>query len=434
MTSQQQYFIVTIGCAMNQSDSERLAGHLNNLGWQPAPSRHQANLAILVTCGIRQGAEDRIYGLIKQIKQDNPKTTIALTGCLAYRQDLKMKLANQVDYWFNIGQLANLAQILKPSTIVDRQTKIDGSLTNLIDYLQIKPNYQSSFSALVPIGNGCDNYCSYCMVPYARGRETYRPAADIIQEIKQLLANGYQEITIIAQNVNSYRDPSGNLDFAGLLEQLDQLGDYWLRFATSHPKDINQRLIETLGTSRHLSHHLHLPIQSGSDRILKAMNRRYTNQHYRDITANIRHIWPDVSLTTDIIVGFPGETETDFQDTQKLIDDLNFDQVYIAQFSPRPGTAAARLPDDVPNEVKKQREVDLDKIVKKNARANRQAMIGQIANVLIDEQRGDNFFGRTDRNHGILLIPQTGKEHLIGQRYQAKITAAQNFGLTANLL
>lgn len=424
-----RYFIITIGCSMNKSDSERLAGRLNELGWQPTTIRRQANLVILVTCGIRQGAEDRIYGLIKQIKQDNPQTAVALTGCLSYRQDIKAKLGQQVNYWFNIGQLGELDQVL-----ANRNSQADGSLSHLADYLQIKPDYQSKFSALVPIGNGCDNYCSYCMVPYARGRETYRPAQEIIAEVKGLLIDGYQEITVIAQNVNSYSDPKTKLDFAGLLEQLDKLGDYWLRFATSHPKDINDRLIKTLKNSQQLSHHLHLPVQSGSNRILEAMNRRYTHQHYRQIIQKVRQVWPDVSLTTDIIVGFPGETEADFQDTVTLIDDLKFDQVYIAQFSSRPGTAAAKMADDVPAEVKKQRELTLDKVVKKNAKANRQALIGQTVSVIIESQRGNNFFGRTDRNHGILMIPPKGKKYTIGQRCRATITAAQNFGLTAELL
>lgn len=426
----QRYFIITIGCAMNKSDSERLAGRLQELGWQATNTRRLADLAILVTCGIRQSAEDRIYGLIKQIKQDNSQTAVALTGCLSYRQDIKTKLTGLVNYWFNIGQLGELDKILANPSI---ETST-GSLAHLADYLQIKPDYQSKFSALVPIGNGCDNYCSYCVVPYARGREIYRPAEEIIAEVSQLLANGYQEITVIAQNVNSYYDPETDLDFAGLLQQLDKLGDYWLRFATSHPKDISDKLIAVLKNSQHLSHHLHLPVQSGSDRILQAMNRRYTNEHYREIIRKVRQVWPDVSLTTDIIVGFPGETAADFQDTVDLIDDLKFDQVYIAQFSSRPGTAAAKIPDNVSAEIKKQREVDLDKIVKKNAKANRQALIGQIVPVIIDSRRGTNFFGRTDRNHGILMIPPKGKEYTIGQRYQARITAAQNFGLTAELL
>lgn len=421
-----RYFIITIGCSMNKSDSERLAGRLNDLGWQATATRSQADLAILVTCGIRQGAEDRIYGLIKQIKQDNPQTAVALTGCLSYRQDIKAKLADSVNYWFNIGQLTELETII-PSSMA-------GSLAHLTDYLQIKPDYQSKFSALVPIGNGCDNYCSYCMVPYARGRETYRPATEIITEVNQLLADGYQEITVIAQNVNSYRDPITKLDFAGLLERLDKLGNYWLRFATSHPKDISDNLIAVLKDSQNINHHLHLPVQSGSDQVLAAMNRRYTNQHYRQIIDKVRQAWPDVSLTTDIIVGFPGETEADFQDTVKLIDDLKFDQVYIAQFSPRPGTAAAKMADDVSAETKKQREVDLDKVVKKNAKANRQDLIDQTVPVIIESKRGPNFFGRTDHNHGVLMIPPKDKEYAIGQRYQVKITAAQNFGLTAELL
>ncbi|HNW19685.1 MAG TPA: tRNA (N6-isopentenyl adenosine(37)-C2)-methylthiotransferase MiaB [bacterium] len=421
------YHITTIGCAMNISDSQRLASRLNELGWSATNQRSQADLAILVTCGVRQSAEDRIYGLIKRIKQDNPQTAVALTGCLSYRPDIQAKIGQQVDYWFTINQLTELEQII-PSP------QPASSLTHLHDYLQIKPLYTSKISALVPIGNGCDNFCSYCVVPYARGREKYRPADEIIAEVQNLLAADSQEITIIAQNVNSYRDPVSGLNFTGLLEQLDSLGNYWLRFATSHPKDMSDELIAFMGRSRNLIHHLHLPVQSGSDRILQLMNRRYTSDHYRQLIAAVRQVWPDVSLTTDIIVGFPGETDTDFQATAKLVTASGFDQVYIAQFSPRPGTAAAKLPDDVPTATKKQRAIDLDQLVKAGTLSNRQAQIGQTVEVLLEEQRGHKYFGRTNRNQQILLIPQTGNNYVLGQRYLAQVTAARNFSLAGQLL
>ena len=421
------YHITTIGCAMNISDSQRLASRLNELGWSATNQRSQADLAILVTCGVRQSAEDRIYGLIKRIKQDNPQTAVALTGCLSYRPDIQAKIGQQVDYWFTINQLTELEQII-PSP------QPASSLAHLHDYLQIKPLYTSKISALVPIGNGCDNFCSYCVVPYARGREKYRPADEIIAEVQNLLAADSQEITIIAQNVNSYRDPVSGLNFTGLLEQLDSLGNYWLRFATSHPKDMSDELIAFMGRSRNLIHHLHLPVQSGSDRILQLMNRRYTSDHYRQLIAAVRQVWPDVSLTTDIIVGFPGETDTDFQATAKLVTASGFDQVYIAQFSPRPGTAAAKLPDDVPTATKKQRAIDLDQLVKAGTLSNRQAQIGQTVEVLLEEQRGHKYFGRTNRNQQILLIPQTGNNYVLGQRYLAQVTAARNFSLAGQLL
>ncbi|HNW56104.1 MAG TPA: MiaB/RimO family radical SAM methylthiotransferase, partial [bacterium] len=344
-----KYFITVIGCQMNLSDSQKIATQLNNLGWEKTDERQVADLNILVTCGVRQGAEDRIYGLIKQIKKDNPESKVALTGCLSYRQDIKSKLGDQVDYWFNITELIELEKIIpNPS--------LSGSLNHLDDYLKISPSRQSRVSAIIPIGNGCNNFCSYCVVPYARGREKYRPATEIINEAKELLANGYQEIKVIAQNVNSYFDTQNNWDFTDLLNELDKLGNYWLSFATSHPKDMSDKLIDFLGHSKNLVHYLHLPVQAGSNRILQAMNRNYTKEHYLELVKKIRLACPNISLTTDIIVGFPGETEKDFLETCDLVEQANFDQIYIAQFSSRPGTAAAKLIDDVTDQEKKQRE------------------------------------------------------------------------------
>jgi len=421
-----KYHIITIGCAMNQSDSERLASRLNELGWRRINNYHQANLVILVTCGVRQSAEDRIYGLINQVKKDNPKAAIAITGCLVYRQDIKAKLRNEVNYWFNINELNKLEQILTSNYSSDIQ------LTQ--NYLDITPAYQSRISAFVPIGNGCNNFCSYCVVPYARGREIYRPAQDIIAEIQQLLNKGYQEITIIAQNVNSYKDEVSGLDFTGLLEKLDNLGDYWLRFTTSHPKDMNDRLINFLGHSHNIIHYLHLPVQSGSNKILTMMNRGYTIEHYRELINKVRQQWPDVVLTTDIIVGFPGESNQDFEDTIKLVKDLKFDQVYTARYSSRPGTVAATMPDDVPVNIKKEREQKLDKIVRAGSLKNRKQQIGQKVLVLLEEQRGNCYFGHTDHGLPILVTIQKNENYTLGSRHFAQITSARTFSLAGQLL
>lgn len=423
-----KYYITVIGCQMNISDSQRLASRLQSLGWQATPVRAEANLNILVTCGVRQGAEDRIYGLIKQIKKENPQSAIALTGCLAYRNDVKEKIGEQVEYWFDINQLTKLEEII-PSPQLPA-----GSLAHLEDYLKINPIHQSKISALVPIGNGCDNFCSYCVVPYARGREKYRPASEIITEVKELLNQGYQEIKVIAQNVNSYFDPEKNLDFTDLLFQLDQLGDYWLSFTTSHPKDMSDNLINFLGSSHNLIKYLHLPVQAGSNRILKAMNRNYTREHYLDLVTKIRLACPDISLTTDIIVGFPGETNQDFQETCDLVRQVNFDQIYIAQFSTRPGTAAAKLVDDVTTEEKKQRELTLDKILKQGASENRKKQIDQTVEVLLEEKRGVHYFGRTNHNQQILLTSLDDKKYSLGKRYLATVTGARNFSLAGQLL
>jgi len=421
-----KYHLITIGCAMNQSDGERLASRLNELGWRRVDSHCQADLVILVTCGVRQSAEDRIYGLINQVKKDNPKAAIAITGCLVYRQDIKTKLKNKVNYWFSINDLKGLEQILASNYL--------GSTQSRQNYLDIIPDYQSKISAFVPIGNGCNNFCSYCVVPYARGREIYRPAQDIIIEIQQLLNKGYQEITIIAQNVNSYKDQVSGLDFTGLLEKLDNLGDYWLRFATSHPKDMSDRLINFLGHSHNLIHHLHLPVQSGSNKILTTMNRGYTIEHYRELIDKVRRQWPDVVLTTDIIVGFPGESNRDFEDTIKLVKDLKFDQVYSARYSPRPGTVAATMIDDVPANIKKEREQKLDKIVKAGSLQNRKKQVGQKVTVLLEEKRGNCYFGHTDHGLQILITSPKNANYNLGSRYPVQITNARSFSLAGRFL
>lgn len=421
-----KYHLITIGCAMNQSDGERLASRLNELGWRRVNNHCQADLVILVTCGVRQSAEDRIYGLINQVKKDNPGAAIAITGCLVYRQDIKAKLKNKVNYWFSINDLKGLEQILASNYL--------GSTQSGQNYLDIIPDYQSKISAFVPIGNGCNNFCSYCVVPYARGREIYRPAEDIIIEIQQLLNKGYQEITIIAQNVNSYKDQVSGLDFTGLLEKLDNLGDYWLRFATSHPKDMSDRLINFLGHSHNLIHHLHLPVQSGSNKILTTMNRGYTIEHYRELIDKVRRQWPDVVLTTDIIVGFPGESNRDFEDTIKLVKDLKFDQVYSARYSPRPGTVAATMIDDVPANIKKEREQKLDKIVKAGGLQNRKKQVGQKVTVLLEEKRGNCYFGHTDHGLQILITSPKNENYNLGSRYPVQITNARSFSLAGRFL
>ncbi|HNQ45263.1 MAG TPA: tRNA (N6-isopentenyl adenosine(37)-C2)-methylthiotransferase MiaB [bacterium] len=421
-----KYHLITIGCAMNQSDGERLASRLNELGWRRVNNHCQADLVILVTCGVRQSAEDRIYGLINQVKKDNPGAAIAITGCLVYRQDIKAKLKNKVNYWFSINDLKGLEQILASNYL--------GSTQSGQNYLDIIPDYQSKISAFVPIGNGCNNFCSYCVVPYARGREIYRPAEDIIIEIQQLLNKGYQEITIIAQNVNSYKDQVSGLDFTGLLEKLDNLGDYWLRFATSHPKDMSDRLINFLGHSHNLIHHLHLPVQSGSNKILTTMNRGYTIEHYRELIDKVRRQWPDVVLTTDIIVGFPGESNRDFEDTIKVVKDLKFDQVYSARYSPRPGTVAATMIDDVPANIKKEREQKLDKIVKAGSLQNRKKQVGQKVTVLLEEKRGNCYFGHTDHGLQILITSPKNENYNLGSRYPVQITNARSFSLAGRFL
>ncbi|MDD4271377.1 MAG: MiaB/RimO family radical SAM methylthiotransferase [Patescibacteria group bacterium] len=336
------YHIITIGCQMNKSDSERMASLLEQHGYKKT-DKNRADLVVVNTCGVRQMSEDRVYGLIPAIKRKSKKTKIILTGCLVNRKDVRGRLKNYVDIWLPITQMINAK---RPD-----------------DYLKIKPNYESKFSAYVPIGNGCDNFCSYCVVPYARGREVYRPAKEVIIEVKGLIKKNYKEIILIAQNVNSYK--SGKTDFADLLKMADNIkGDFQISFLTSHPKDMSDRLIKAIARCEKVIKEIHLPAQSGDNEILKKMNRRYTIEHYKKIIKKIKRLMPDAKISTDIIVGFPGETKKQFNNTVKLFKEIKFHKAYISKYSPRPGTAAFKLADDVLPAEKKRRWLKLNFLLK----------------------------------------------------------------------
>ncbi|OGZ36760.1 MAG: hypothetical protein A3J64_03485 [Candidatus Portnoybacteria bacterium RIFCSPHIGHO2_12_FULL_38_9] len=333
-----KYYIITYGCQMNKSDSERIAAKLEKQGHQPTQKLAEADLIVLNACSVRQSAIDRLYAKINQLKNtkykiQDTKYKIILTGCLLKKD--KIKLKNRVN-----------------------------ELWPFCDF-SIKPKYQSSSLAYVPIMTGCNNFCSYCAVPYTRGREHSRPAKKIIKEVKDLVKKGYQEIILLGQNVNSYSDfgaapmellhwSCSKINFPDLLKLLNNIpGNFHLKFLTSHPKDMSDELIKTIAQSKKIAKEIHLPIQSGDNQILKKMNRGYTTAHYRNLIKKIRRKIPGVKISTDIIVGFPTETEKQFQNTVKLFKWAKFNQAYIARYSPRPGTAAAKLKDNVPPEEKK---------------------------------------------------------------------------------
>jgi tRNA-2-methylthio-N6-dimethylallyladenosine synthase len=410
-----KYNITTIGCQMNKSDSERIAGYLEMLGYQKAKKEEKTDLEIFTTCGVRQSAEDRIYGLVPRVKRRNPEAKIILTGCLSLRPDVKKRLEDKVDIWLPIGQLPDLAGMIGERNI---------KLTNE-NYLSTIPRYASKFSAFVPIGNGCDNFCAYCVVPYARGREVYRPVKEIIDEIEDLSQKGYKEVNLIAQNVNSYR--SGKDDFPDLLKLANDInGDFWIRFATSHPKDMSEKLIKTIAESEKICKHIHLPAQAGDDEILRRMNRKYTKAQYLELIKKIRSSMPIAAVTTDIIVGFPGETKKQFDNTRELFEEAKFDMAYIARYSPRPGTAAFGMEDDVLAREKKEREEILMDILRKTALLNSKQYEGKIFKLLLEKKNSKGVFGRTDTNKNV-LIKNSRKE--VGEFDLVKIIKAESFGL-----
>jgi len=378
-----KYNFIVFGCQFNYSDSERIAAVLENLGYQKTLDQTEADLIVVVACSVRQSAIDRIYGLKRkfvEIRKTRPIVTI-LSGCVLDSDKLKMK--NFFDIVLPITDLAKLPKLLK---------KKAGKLP--IDYLKIRPFYQSNYQAHVPIMTGCNNFCTYCVVPYVRGREVSRPAADIFQECQVLINKGYKEIILLGQNVNSYR--SHGLGFPKLLKMIDSLpGKYRLSFVTSHPKDLSDQLIGVIESGRHIIPYLHLPAQSGDNKILKLMNRRYNIAYYKNLIKKVRQAIPEIAISTDIIVGFPGETKSQFENTAKLFREVKFDMAYIAQYSPRVGTLAAKFNDNVSIKEKKNREKKLTNILKKTALKHNQRLVGQTVEVLVDSYQAGFCFGKT---------------------------------------
>jgi len=428
------YYIITFGCQMNKADSERLSFYLEKNSLILAESQFKTDVLIITTCGVRQSAEDRVYSLVHQVKKKNPQTIIVITGCLSERKDVKSRIKNKVDIWLPIQELTSLISKIEALTAA----KINKSLVPG-DYLAVAPKHESAFSAYIPIGNGCNNFCSYCVVPYARGREKYRLASEIIKEVKRLIKNGYKEVILIAQNVNSYH--SGRVDFVRLLMKINDLpGDFWIRFVSSHPKDISPKLIAALGRCSKVCEHVHFALQSGDDDILHKMNRRYTAAHFQGLVKKIRAVGrkykPELPLaiTTDVIVGFPGETEKQFLNTVKLFKAIKFDMAYISQYSPRFGTVSYQMKDDVSKIEKKRRENVLTKILSQTARANNKYYLKKIVPVLVEgRNRHGEWYGKT-RTYKLVRINSAPVNDLSGRFVLVKINKVRDLTLEGTII
>lgn len=430
-----KYHIITIGCHMNQADSERIAAFLEENNYKNSLSPLGADLIILTTCGIRQKAEDRAYGLVHQIRKHNFGAKLVITGCLAKREDVKKRLKGKVDLFMPITELPNLFKLLNNEIKINNLSLDELRGLSGEKYLTIIPKYQSTVTAYLPIGNGCNNFCSYCVVPYARGREVYRLASDIIKEVKSLLEKGYKEIILIAQNVNSYH--SGQTDFPKLLAKLASLkGDFWLRFSSSHPKDLSDDLIKTIASSEKICNHLHVALQSGDDEILKAMNRKYGADHFRRLIKKIRKARPGIAITTDVIVGFPGETKKKFKNTLNLFKELQFEMAYISRYSPRPGAASWQMKDNVSPKEKKEREEELDIILKKISLQVNKGYIGKEVKVLVEgKNKKGQYYGKTSSFKNVQFEGKDPKKrgNIIGNFVRIKIEDVKKFGLTGTL-
>jgi len=392
-----RYFIWTIGCQMNKAESQQIAGYLDSLGYQAATSFSNADLVILNTCVVRQSAENKVLGtlgLLKGLKNKYPNLQILVTGCLvdSDTQELKRRFPH-VDLLFKPGDFQELITWGQKQDIPIEQ--------RLLSYARNDTRMPPSPCAFIPIIQGCDNFCSYCIVPYRRGREVSRPLGEIVCEVEELVGRGIKEVTLLGQNVDSYgHDLPGHPDIADLLSELSNIDDLArIRFLTNHPKDMSLKLIDTVASLNKVCEHLELPVQAGDDDILRAMRRGYTVEQYRELVHTIRRKIPQISLSTDIIVGFPGETEEQFERSLSVLKEKRFDVVHVAAYSPRPGTIAWReYQDNIPSNVKKERLNKIEGLQAAVASEINSQLQGRQVEVLVEGKKRGKWFGRTRSN------------------------------------
>lgn len=432
------YYIYTYGCQMNESDSERLARQLENVGYTETVDVKNADLILLNTCCVRETAENKIYGKIGELthlKKANDELIIAVTGCMAQKnQEQLFKRAPHIDIVLgthNINHINEMIAEVKRTQKHQIMVAMDDSTLT-----ELPAKNKGTFSAWVPIMNGCNKFCTYCIVPYVRGREISRTIDSIKEEVTELGAQGIKEITLLGQNVNSYGlDFKNGTDFGSLVDALDGIpGIERIRYMTSHPQDMTKHMIESIGRSSNMVTHLHLPIQSGSDRVLKVMNRRYTVEHYKELIAYCREKIANLTLTTDIIVGFPDETEEDFLETVKLLKDLRYDMAYTFIYSPRSGTPAATMQNQIPDEVKRVRLQQLLDVQNQISLDINKELVGKKEEIIVEgPSRNDEntWFGRTSGNKMVLFPKPENIE--IGATTHALIEKGQTWILKGQL-
>ena len=429
---------------MNLSDGERVISVLNDAGYEWTDNEEEAGLIGILACSVRQKAIDKVYSRIyKWNKWKNHKNLVTfISGCIL--PDDHEKFLKLFDITFQMKDLPKLPEMISHygvTTPVHLKTGIDPHNENIEEFWNVKPNYQSGFEAFVPIQNGCDKFCTFCAVPYTRGREVSRPSKDILTEVALLVAQGYKSITLLGQNVNSYGlDKKGEeISFPQLLREIGELGkrmkkEFWVYFTSPHPRDMTEEVIEVIAEYPVLAKQIHLPMQSGDDKVLMRMNRKHNMERYRNIIQSIRRIIPQATLFTDIIVGFTGETDEQFDNTRKAMEEFKFNMSYTAIYSPRPGATSHRWADDVPLEEKKRRLHVLTEELRKHNLPYNQGMIGKTLRILV---RG------TDRKDGFLSGHTEGKlivrfesedETMIGQFADVKITSASDFSMEGELI
>lgn len=438
----QKYFIETYGCQMNESDTERIGGQLEELGYAPADDLQDADIVILNTCSIRQNAEEKVYGKIgevKKLKERNPKVLLGIAGCMA--QENKNKLIQRmpvIDFVIGPYHIHDLKDIISRHDAVGSHVVMaELNSQRVQDYSELRAVRKSKIFAWVPIMQGCNKYCTYCIVPYVRGKETSRTISDVYGEVKRLAEDGYKEITLLGQNVNSYGlDFRDGTNFGELIRSLDDIeGIERIRYMSSHPRDMTFDMVDAMAESSKVVRHMHLPVQHGSNAMLRRMNRGYTIEHFKELLAYVREKMPDTVITTDLITGFPGETEEMHKETLQLLEDLRFDSAYTFIYSPRRGTPAARMEDQIDDATKHRRLQEIMDVENDISLACNQQMVGKTYTVIVEgptKQTEDNWFGRTSGNK-MIIFPKE-KNIVIGDTICVKVDTAQTWILKGQIV
>lgn len=434
-------YIDTYGCQQNESDSEKLRGMLLAMGHRLTDDERVADIIVINTCAVREHAEMRVYGNVGALvhsKRNKPEQIIALCGCMVQQPKVAEKIKRSfrhVDLVFGPQSLWRFPEMLE-RILTERKRifsveDVPGAIAEGLPFMR-----DGRVKAWLSIMYGCNNFCSYCIVPYVRGRERSRQPESILSEARQLIAEGYKDITLLGQNVNSYgKDLDKQIDFSALLRQLNEIdGEFLIRFMTSHPKDAGERLFRTMAECEKVAHHIHLPFQAGSDRVLQAMNRGYTRSQYLELVDMARRYIPDVVLTSDIIVGFPGETEDEFNDTLYVLNKARFDALFTFIYSKREGTPAASMEDTVPKNEKQRRFDALLNLQNAISAEKHAEYVGKTLRVLVDGESGDLRYPLTARTNGGRLVRLSGETDKIGLYKNVQITGSNTWALFGELL
>lgn len=430
----------TFGCQQNVADGQKLMGMLEECGFTFTEDWKEADLVILNTCAVREHAEQRVFGnlgILTHTKKENPEQVICLCGCMAQEERVSNRVKESyrhVDLVFGPHALWKFPELLW--RVYDKRKRVfavddeHGSIAEGIPVVREK-----GVKAWVSIMYGCNNFCSYCIVPYVRGRERSRDPQCVLEEVRGLVEAGYKDITLLGQNVNSYgKDLGIDYDFADLLAEIDQIeGEYVIRFMSSHPKDATKKLFDTMAASKHVARQLHLPFQSGNNRVLHEMNRRYTREQYLELINYAKEKMPGLVITSDVIIGFPGETEAEAMDTVSLVEEVGFDALFTFIYSPRPGTKAAEMPDPATREEKQKWFDKLLEVQNGMSAKLHAAYIGKTVRVLVDGESDDAEFPLAARTNGNRLVRMKGDKSLIGQFIDVTITGSNTWALYGEL-